>query len=105
MTDAQTLFDSLNTLRFGGHLEPYRVLRGCVESRAEGECHRLPREIRLDESLEGTDLRAVMLHEMAHASVGGYSSHGTDFVNELRRLVQAGEFCLQADLTRYGNAL
>jgi hypothetical protein len=59
----------------------------------------------LDPDLE---LRRTLLHEMVHAAVElnrplrkGADEHGRRFVNELRRLVRAGERCLRDEVRFY----
>ena len=99
------LYEHYNRLHFGSQLPSYQVKQSLTDNKHAGQCIRSERLILLHEDLCGGELIAGLLHEMAHVRVGGIASHGSSFVAELGRLVAAGESCLQADLTRYGNAL
>ena len=109
MTDAE-LFDELNAQHFGGRLPRFEVHRAAIE--ALGQCEPKAGVIRLRESLSDDYRRPVLLHEAAHAALYQreplavlLGPHSAVFVAELRRLVEAGEFCLRPQLTRYEREL
>ncbi len=99
------LYEHYNRLHFGSQLPSYQVKQSLTDNKHAGQCIRSERLILLHEDLSGGELIAGLLHEMCHARVGGIASHGSSFVNELRRLVEAGETCLEADLAYYGSRL
>ena len=85
----QRLFDKYNVRFFGGRLPKYRVLRSDRFIAGEhGLCRKKQREIHLGTALKGARLREVLLHEMAHAAVGG--SHGKKWLAEMLRLAKMG---------------
>lgn len=88
----QAAFDELNALYFGGRLSHYRVEVGPLPHGSSGRIDRPRRRIRL---APGDEMRATLLHEMAHAATNGH--HGPRFKAEVERLRQLGAPVAEAD--------
>jgi hypothetical protein len=88
-TDLEAKFQEFNLLNFQGRLKARRIYRATPKRwarEAHGEC--LPEKITVREGLgEKTD-HETLLHEMVHVKAG--PSHGTKFVDELKRLRSLG---------------
>ena len=95
------LFNELNQKFFAGRLRRYKVRR-CRLPNLEGRCDNKNRIIRLSSSLQESEVRRTLLHEMCHVRGGG-NHHGRKWANEMLRLAAAGESWVEEDLKRFSD--
>ncbi len=95
--DVQKLFLRFNEKYFGGRLPNYRVIQSDLYG-SWGICRTKQREIHLSPGLQGSALRIILLHEMAHAASNG--RHADLWKKEMRRLVRLGA-PLKRELSKY----
>jgi SprT-like family len=86
------LFERYNRIYWRGKLCGYRVvLADLSEKRAIGYCYRREKRIEIDPNQHTSDreLRATLLHEMAHAAARE-PGHGVRFFAQMERLIRLG---------------
>jgi hypothetical protein len=90
----QRLFQRYNRAYWDERIPLYTVLSRKPRGGFIGYCHRGPRRIEIDVAAHATDaeIRATLLHEMAHAAdrSGNPRAHGSGFWRQIEHLLSRG---------------